>query len=62
MGVCCRSELAPFYAKFGSEIIDSHTTFDQSSGKMVFPGLTMILECGKKPWRKGAIDLFGLPW
>jgi hypothetical protein len=59
--VHCRSELAPFYAKFGWKIIDSPTTVDQPSGKVVFPRLTMILECGKKPWPKGTIDLFGLP-
>jgi predicted acetyltransferase len=58
----CRSQVAPFYAKLGWGIIDGPTTFDQPSGKAVFPRLTMILECGKKPWPKGTIDLCGLPW
>ncbi len=58
----CRSEVAPFYAKLGWKIIDGPTTFDQPSGKAVFPRLTMILEGGEKPWPKGPVDLCGLPW
>jgi hypothetical protein len=38
LGVRCRSELVPFYAKLGWKIIDSPTTFDQPSGKMAFSG------------------------
>jgi GNAT superfamily N-acetyltransferase len=58
----CRSRVAPFYAKLGWRIVEGPTTFDQPSGKMVFPRLTMILECGEKQWPKGPIDLCGLPW
>ena len=58
----CRSKVAPFYAKLGWKIIDGPTTFDQPSGKAIFPKLTMILECGEKQWPKGPIDLCGLPW
>ena len=58
----CRSKLAPFYAKLGWKIIDGPTTFDQPTGKAVFPRLTMILELGEKPWPDGPVDLCGLPW
>jgi GNAT superfamily N-acetyltransferase len=58
----CRSEVAPFYAQLGWKRIDGPTTFDQPSGKRVFPRLTMILEWGEKQWPKGPVDLCGLPW
>lgn len=58
----CRSEVAPVYEKLGWKIIDGPTTFDQPSGKAVFPRLTMILEGGEEPWPKGPFDLGGLPW
>jgi len=58
----CRSEVAPFYEKLGWKIIDQPTTFDQPSGKAVFPRLTMILELGETQWPNGPVDLCGLPW
>lgn len=58
----CRSKLAPFYAKLGWKIIEGPTTFDQPSGKTVFPRLTMILELGETQWPNGPVDLCGLPW
>ncbi len=58
----CRSQVAPFYEQLGWKIIDGPTTFDQPSGKTVFPRLTMVLELGKKPWPDGPVDLCGLPW
>jgi GNAT superfamily N-acetyltransferase len=58
----CRSQVALFYEKLGWKIIDGPTTFDQPTGKTVFPRLTMILELGEKPWPGGPVDLCGLPW
>lgn len=58
----CRSEVAPFYTKLGWKITNETTTFDQPSGKTVFPRLTMILEGGGVTWPKGPVDLCGLPW
>lgn len=58
----CRSEVAPVYGKLGWKIVDGPTTFDQPSGKTIFPRLTMILESGEKSWPKGPVDLCGLPW
>jgi hypothetical protein len=58
----CRSQVAPFYEQLGWKIIDGPTTFDQPSGKTVFPRLTMVLELDEKPWPDGPVDLCGLPW
>ncbi len=58
----CRSEVAPFYEKLGWRIVGDPTTFDQPTGKTIFPRLTMVLELVEKPWPKGTVDLCGLPW
>jgi hypothetical protein len=58
----CRQEMAPVYAKLGWMSVDGPTVFWQPTGKLTYPKLTMILECGRKSWPPGPIDLCGLPW
>ena len=58
----CRDEVAPVYEKLGWKVVDGPTTFSQPNGKMIYPRLTMVLECGTEQWPTGAIDLCGLPW
>jgi predicted acetyltransferase len=58
----CRQKVAPVYARLGWEPVDGPTIFWQPGGKLTYPKLTMILECGRKSWPTGPIDLCGLPW
>ncbi len=58
----CRMRVASFYAKLGWKSVEGPTVFEQPSGKVVFPRLTMVLQTGNTPWPKGTIDLCGLPW
>jgi aminoglycoside 2'-N-acetyltransferase I len=58
----CRKEVVPLYAKLGWKLVEGPTIFDQPTGKMTYPRLTMVLPCGEKEWPTGPIDLCGLPW
>ena len=58
----CRQEVAPVYVRLGWMLVDGPTTFWQPAGEVTYPKLTMVLECGKKSWPTGPIDLGGLPW
>jgi predicted acetyltransferase len=58
----CRDEVASVYEKLGCRVVEGPTTFDQPNSKMIYPSLTMVLECGQEHWPIGAIDLCGLPW
>jgi GNAT superfamily N-acetyltransferase len=58
----CRQKVAPVYARLGWKPVDGPTIFWQRGRKLTYPELTMILECGRKPWPAGPIDVCGLPW
>lgn len=58
----CRQEVAPFYARLGWKLTRGATTFLQPTGKVVYPKLTMVYECGEERWPDGDVDLCGLPW
>ncbi len=58
----CRHEVAPVYAKLGWETVQGPTSFMQLSGPATYPGLTMVMRFGERPWPGGPIDLCGLPW
>jgi predicted acetyltransferase len=58
----CREEVSSLYARLDWKVVEGPTMFDQSTGKKIYPRLTMILPCGEKEWPPGPIDLCGLPW
>ncbi len=58
----CRKDLEPFYERLGWQRAEEPLTFEQPSGKVVWPMSTMVLSCQEKRWPNGAIDLRGLPW
>ncbi len=58
----CREEVSGFYNGLGWKVNDFSTTFEQPSGKMTFPKLTMTYSCEGGVWPRGPIDLNGLPW
>lgn len=58
----CKPRLEHLYARLGWRSVEGPTVFDQPSGMRSCGGLTMVIECGGRPWPKGRIDLCGLPW
>lgn len=58
----CKPRLEGLYARLGWRTVEGPTVFDQPSGMRSCGGLTMVIECGGRPWPKGKIDLCGLPW
>jgi aminoglycoside 2'-N-acetyltransferase I len=58
----CREEVSGFYKGMGWKVNDFSTRFEQPSGKMTFPRLTMTYSCKGTVWPKSPIDLNGLPW
>jgi len=58
----CKPRLETFYAKLGWRTVAGPTVFAQADGVRSCGGLTMIVECGGRPWPEGKIDLCGLPW
>ncbi len=58
----CADDTVPFYRNLGWEVVEGPLVFDQSSGKVTFPDVTMVLSCRGERWPKGTIDLCGLPW
>jgi GNAT superfamily N-acetyltransferase len=58
----CRQEIVPFYARLGWKLTQGATMFLQPTGKVVYPKLTMVYECGERRWPDGDVDLCGLPW
>ncbi len=58
----CNPRLEAFYNKLGWKTAKEPCVFEQPDGPRSCGGLTMIIECGSKPWPEGRIDLRGLPW
>ncbi len=58
----CRDEIIPVYARVGWKRVKGPTWFSQPSGKRLYPGATMVYQCGQRVWPPGPIDLCGLPW
>ena len=58
----CRVEVAPIYARLGWELVAGPTTFEQPSGRAMYPHHTMVLRYTARAWPSGPIDLCGLPW
>ncbi len=54
--------LEVFYERLGWRMVDGPTVFTQPDGARTCKGLTMVVECGSRPWPEGPIDLRGLPW
>jgi aminoglycoside 2'-N-acetyltransferase I len=58
----CGPELAPFYARFGWQLVDAPMLIDQPQGKMTLDFGYMVLPCTGAKWPQGTLDLCGLPW
>lgn len=58
----CNLRLEAFYRRLGWKTVDGPTVFTQPDGVRTCGGLTMVMECGSRPWPEGPIDLRGLPW
>jgi GNAT superfamily N-acetyltransferase len=58
----CRDEVARVYTKLGWETVAGPTTFEQPSGRAMYPHHTMVLRFTARAWPSGPIDLCGLPW
>jgi GNAT superfamily N-acetyltransferase len=58
----CNLRLEPFYERLGWRTVNGPTVFTQPNGVRTCKGLTMVLECGLRPWPEGPVDLLGLPW
>lgn len=58
----CQPRLEGLYKKLGWKTVKGPCVFAQPDGPRSCGGLTMIIECGSKPWPEGCIDLQGLPW
>jgi GNAT superfamily N-acetyltransferase len=58
----CKPRLEALYTKWGWQTVAGPTIFLQAGGLRHCGGLTMIFQCGGKPWPAGKIDLCGLPW
>jgi len=58
----CDDERIPFYRRLGWQVVEGPLTFDQPEGKVIFPDVTMVLQCSEREWPRGAIDLCGFPW
>jgi GNAT superfamily N-acetyltransferase len=58
----CKPRLETFYSRLGWKTAKDLCVFEQPDGLHSCGGLTMVIECGAKPWPEGEIDLRGLPW
>jgi GNAT superfamily N-acetyltransferase len=58
----CNLRLEAFYRRLGWRTVNGPTVFTQPDGVRTCGGLTMVMECGSRPWPEGPIDLRGLPW
>ncbi len=59
----CRAEVASVYEQAGWRTTAAPTRFEQPSGPVTYPGVTMVLPLVQDAaWPKGDIDLRGLPW
>jgi len=58
----CDNHTVSFYSVLGWEVINDPVYFDQPSGKVLNPGLTMVYALTRRPWPKGPVDFNGYPW
>jgi aminoglycoside 2'-N-acetyltransferase I len=58
----CQPRLEAYYNRLGWKTTKEPCVFEQPEGPRSCGGLTMVIECGSKPWPEGQIDLRGLPW
>jgi GNAT superfamily N-acetyltransferase len=58
----CRPAVADVYASRGWHAVPGETHFEQPSGTVTYPGLTMTLRLQRDRWPSGDVDLQGLPW
>ena len=58
----CSTELRPFYASQGWQLLDHPVTVDQSGRKVRSPLRLMLLPLPDANWPEGPVDLKSEPW
>jgi len=58
----CRTELVPFYARFGWQLIEDTVYIQQPQGTIISPLHVMSTSFGAQPWPKGTVHLNSQPW
>ncbi len=58
----CRTELVPFYARFGWQTIEDMVYIQQPQGTIISPLHVMSASYRAQPWPKGTVHLNSEPW